>query len=71
MPCDPAAPAGLQRFEECFLRGEPARITLRRGGTFRIAVIAFVRCVDALDEPRRSRHRFCDAINFNNVGADG
>lgn len=64
-------PAGFYCFQKCFLGRESARVALRCGGTFGIAVITFRRSENALGEPWSSRHRFSDAVNFNNVDAGG
>ena len=64
-------PAGFDRFQECFLGSEAARIALRRGGPFCIAVFSFLWCEYAFAEAGSSRHRFRDAVNFNYVDAGG
>ena len=71
MPGYLSAPAGFQRFQKRFFGGEAGGVRLRRRRAFRFAVGAFRVGENSLDETRRSRNRFADAINFNNVYSDG
>ena len=69
MPCDLATPSRLQCLQKCLLRGEPSRVGLRRGRTFRVAIAPLGNCENALDEPRCPLDRFCDTIDLDDIDA--
>ena len=71
LPCDAAAPTGLQRLEGGFFCREACGIMLRGDRTVAMAVSAFIRGIDALDKARRARDDFTNAADFDNVYPDG
>lgn len=71
LPCDAAAPSGLQRLERRFFCREACGIMLCGDGPATIAVSALGVCVDALSETRRALDDFSNATDFNDVYSNG
>ena len=71
LPCEAAAPAGAERLECRFFRGEARGIMLRGDHAAPLAVVAFGKREDALRETRRAPQHAAHATDFDDVDADG
>ena len=71
VPRNTPSPSCLQSLQKRFFRRKTRRVALRRRRALRFAVSALGIRINAHGKTRRSRNGFADAINFDNVYADG
>ena len=71
LPTNPATPAGPQRFQHRFFRGEASGKVLGRNSAAAVAVPSLRSREHTQSEPRRAPEHFANARNFDNVYTDG
>ena len=71
LPANPASPTSLQGLEHRFFRGKARGIMLRRDGAATVAIGALGGSENTLSKARRAPEHFANALNFDNVYADG
>lgn len=69
LPREISTPTGFECLKDSFFCGKPCRVALAGCRPFCVAVRAFSLGKNAFAKTRRSRQRFANAVNFNDVDA--